>query len=280
VSNEVEAFERATRRSRTIKIVLVFLVVCSPLIYLGYKNYAKRAEIQERRDAYAREIALTEADKTELTAAIPRARKSIVDAGNRFVNVVTPAALEALEDEGQPCPYHITGPSMGAGESYIKYGSIDMNYFGNASYRLYAPGAPIVPPIDDDLATIDEIAKRFATKQADKNDLARVKRLERSMEDFLFVVGEQKAPTILSDSYIPGQLTGFAYLYSWSANRVVCFTSLAAQNREQIEIEYSAMVGNALDEQMKKNDAAKAVLERDLQVQIRTAIAARLHATL
>jgi hypothetical protein len=280
VANEVEAFERATRRSRTIKITLMLLVVCSPLIYLGYKNYAKRAEIQEHRDAYAREIALTAADKTELTAAIPRARKAIEAAGNTFVNVVTPTALDALEDAGQPCPYRITGPSMGAGESYIKYGSIDMNYFGNASYRLYAPGAPLTPPIADDLATLDDIAKRFAMKKADKNDLARVQRLERSMEDLLFVVGEMQAPALLSDSYIPGQLTGFAYLYSWSAARVVCFTSLAVQNHEQIEIEYSHMEGNYLDAERKKADAAKAVLERDLIVQIRTAIAARLHATL
>jgi hypothetical protein len=280
MTNEVEAFERATRRSRHIKIGLVFLVVCSPLIYLGYRNYAKRAEIQEHRDAYAREIALTAADKTELAAAIPRARKAIEDAGNAFVNVVTPATLEALEDSGQPCPYRVSAPSMGAGESYVKYGSIDMNYFGNASFRLYAPGAPIKPPIAGDLGTLEEIAKRLAEKKADKNDLARVKRLERSMEDFLFVVGEQRDPIVLSDSYEAGQLSGFAYLYSWSAGRVVCFTSLAVQNRESIEIEYSAMVGNVVDEMMKKNDAAKAVLERDLQVQIRTAIAARLHATL
>jgi hypothetical protein len=280
VGNEVEAFERATRRSRTIKIVLVFLVVCSPLIYLGYKNYAKRAEIQEHRDAYAREIALTAEDKTELAAAIPRARKAIQDAGNTFVNVVTPQKLEALEDSGQPCPYRITGPSMGAGESYIKYGSIDMNYFGNASYTLFAPGVPITPPLAYDLGALEEIAKKAAAKTADKNDLARVKRLERSMDDFLFVVGEQTEPMIVSDSYMPGELAGFAYLYSWSAAHVVCFTALAAQNREQIEIEYSHMEGNYADADMKKKEAARGVLQRDLQVQIRTAIAARLHATL
>jgi hypothetical protein len=119
----------------------------------------------------------------------------------------------------------------------------------------------------------------LAQGKADKNDLARVKRLERLMDDFLFVVGEQTEPVVLSDSYVPGQLTGYAYLYSWNAGRVVCFTSLAVQNREAIEIEYTAMVGNYVDEQMRKNDAARAVLQRDLSVQIRTAIAARLHAT-
>jgi hypothetical protein len=280
VTNEVEAFERATRRSRTIKIALLLLVIASPLIYVGYRNHAKRAQIEERHEAYERSIALTAADKTELEAAIPRARKAIVDAGNRFVNIVTPQALEAMEDSGQRCPYRITGPSMGAGESYIKYGSIDMNYFGNAGYTLYAPGTPIKPPIAGDLGTLDDIAKKLATKTADKTDLDRVKRLERTMDDFLFVVGEQKDPVVLADTYLPGQLSGFAYLYSWDANRIVCFTALAVQNREAIEIQYSHMAGNYVDEEMKKNDAARSVLQRDLQVQIRTAIAARLHAAL
>ncbi len=40
------------------------------------------------------------------------------------------------------------------------------------------------------------------------------------------------------------------------------------------------MVGNYLDEERSKNDAARSVLQRALQVQIRTAIAARLHAAL
>jgi len=263
-----------------IKITLLLLVIGSPLIYVGYKNYAKRAEIQERRDAYQASIALTAADKTEMAAAIPRARKAIEDAGNQFVKVVTPAALDALEDAGTPCPYRITGPSMGAGESYIKYGSIDTNYFGNASYTFFAPGTPITPNISYDLSTLDDIARRFAIKQAFKTDLERVNRLARGLDDMLFVVGEQKDPVVLADSYLPGQLSGFAYLYSFEAGRIVCFTALAVQNRESIEIEYSAMVGNALDEEMKKNDAARSVLQRDLQVQIRTAIAARLHAPL
>lgn len=280
MTNEVEAFERATRRSRTIKIALLLLVIGSPLIYVGYKNYAKRAQIEERREAYEQSIALTAADKAELAATIPRARKAIEDAGNRFVNVVTPTALDAIEDAGQPCPYRIMGPSMGAGESYIKHGSIDMNYFGNASYTLYAPGTPIKPPIGGDLGTLEDVAKELATKTADKNDLDRVRRLERSLDDFLFVVGEHKDPVVLADSYLPGQLTGFAYLYSFEAGRIVCFTALAAQNRERIEIQYSAMVGNVLDEEMKKNEAARSVLQRDLEVQIRTAIAARLHAAL
>jgi hypothetical protein len=281
VSNrDVEAFERATRRSRTIKIALTLLVVGSPLLYVGYKNYAKRAQIAERREAYERAIALTDADRTELTAAIARTRKSIEDAAREFVNETTAAKLDALEDSGQPCHHGgLRGPTMGAGESYVKFGSIDLNYFGNARYRVVAPGTTVTPRVSGELATLDDIAKQLAENKADKNDLDRVRRMERSLDDDLFVVGEMKPATVLADTYLPGQLSGFAYLYSYGEGRVVCFSALAVQNSETVEIRYRTTTpGDPID--YNRSAAAREVLARDLEVQVRTAIAARLHAVL
>jgi hypothetical protein len=278
--NEAEAFERATRRSRTIKLALLALVVLSPLIWVVYKNVAARKRIEEHREAYERSIALTDADKTELRDAIPNARKAIDDAARAFVTAVTPQTLDGLQDAGTNCPYRVSAPTMGAGESYVKYGSIDGNYFGNARYTLYAPGAAIKPSVGFELSTLDEIAKQLAEGKADKNDLERVRRLERGLDDELFVVGETKAPVVLADSYLPGSVTGFAYLYSYDEGRIVCFAALAVQSSPEIEISYSHMAGNYLDQEMKKDSAAQAVLERDLHVQVRYAIASRLHSTL
>ncbi len=262
-----------------IKIGLLMVLVTSPLTYLAYKNHSKRAAIQDRRDAYAASIRLTDADKTELTAAIGRARKEIEDAARTFVNTVTPQKLEALQDAGTRCPYRVSAPSMGAGESYIKYGSIDMNYFGNASYRLFAPGEPVTPQIASQLSTLDGIARELAENKADKNDLDRVHRMERYAEDDLFVVGQKTEAIVLGDSYEPGSLGGFAYLYSYEAQRVVCFTALAVQNRAAIDFEYTTTTpGSPVD--YNKDAAARSVLTRDLEVEIRTAIAARLQAAI
>lgn len=262
-----------------IKIGLLLVLVTSPLTYLAYKNHSKRVEIDDRREAYEKSLRLTDADRTELTAAIARARKAIEDAARTFVNAVTPQKLEALQDAGTRCPYRVSAPSMGAGESYIKYGSIDMSYFGNASYRLFAPGEPVTPQIAMQLAMLGDISKELAEKKADKNDLDRVHRMERYAEDDLFVVGTKTEAIVLADSYEPGTLTGFAYLYSYDAQRVVCFTALAVQNRPSIEFEYrTATPGSPID--YNKDAAARAVLTRDLEVEIRTAIAARLQAAL
>lgn len=257
---EIEAFEKATRRSRTIKLTLLVLLVLSPLIWVIYKNVATRQEIAKHEEEYQAKIALTDAEKQHMRETIPATRKQIEAAATTFVTVVNAAALDALEDAGTACNVRVTPAS--------------------AKFALYTPGQPIKPGVSYELATLDEIGKELAEGKADKHDLERLERMTYRLDNELFVVGERREPVVLADSYLPGSLTGYAYLYSHQAKRVVCFAAIAAQNSPAIDIKYTHMEGNILDEQVKKDQAARDQLVRDLDENIRNAIAARLQATL
>lgn len=255
---EVEAFVRATRRSRTIKLTVLILVVLSPIIWVIYKNVAKRQEIAKHEEEYRARMALTPADKQRMDELIPQTRKALRDSAIGFATVVTPQALDALEDAGTACPARVR----------------------TAGFRLYKVGEPIDSGVAYKLTSLGEIEKKYRAGNADKLDLERVEQISFSGDSELFVVGERKDPLVLANEYFPGTISGFAYLYSHRDKKVICFASFAVQNAETISVEYRAMAGNVLDEEMKKREAAQAKLAVDLEDQAGAAIAARLHATL
>jgi hypothetical protein len=83
---------------------------------------------------------------------------------------------------------------------------------------------------------------------------------------------------MLSDSYLPGTVTGNAYLYSFRDRRIVCATALEVRSSVGIEVRYQYMQDNVADEMTKKDRAGQATLDRDLEVQLRYAIAAHIRA--
>jgi hypothetical protein len=255
---EVEAFAAATRRSRRIKLGVLIGLVLSPLIWVIYKNVAVRDRIAKREEAYQESIRLTDADKASLRAELPVLRKQVDESAHVFVTTVTPAALEALEDSGSRCRYRVDATRV----------------------PVYPPGAQVQPSVGYELSTIDEITKELTAGTADKEDVLRVERMRYGMDQELFIIGERREPVVLDDSFMPGQVTGFVYLYSHEAKRIVCFAALAVQNTAAIDIEYRAMAGNILDEAMKKREAAQHKLATDLTEQLRLAITARLQSTL
>lgn len=241
-----------------IKLGALLAVVLSPLIWVIYKNVAVRDRIAKRHEAYQESIRLTDPDKTRLRTDLQALRKQVEESANVFVSTVTPAALDALEDSGSRCSYRVDASVV----------------------PIHPPGAPVKPNVGYELSTIDEIAKELADGTADTLDVDRLERMRKGMDQELFIVGVRKEPVVLDDSFLPGQVSGFVYLYSHEAKRVVCFAALAVQNSEAIEIEYHAMVGNMLDAEMKKRQAAQGKLAADLTEQLRDAIKARLQATL
>jgi hypothetical protein len=261
-----------------IKLGAFLLLVSSPLIWVVYKNVSVRKRIADRQEAYQQSIALTDVEKKELPLAIERARKALQDAGRTFSAAMSPDALRAASSSGGPCPLRISAPTMGAGESYIKHGSIDGNYFGNADFDLYEREEDIKTPINSRLATLNDIEDELRAGKADKLDLERVQGIERLRGHELIVVGKATKPAVLADTYVPGTLKGRAYGYSYAEGRLACVADLDVSNTEKIEIHYTAMVGNVADEMIKKDQAAQTTLERDLQIQIRHAIASRLQA--
>jgi hypothetical protein len=256
-SAEIEAFERATRRSRTIKLTVLGLVVLSPIIWVIYKNVAKRQEIAKHEEEYRARIALKPEDKKRLAELIASTRKELEESAAAFGAVTTPAALDALEDSGSPCGARVS-----------------------PTFDFYKKGDPIDPGVKLKLDGLAAVEQELKEGKADKLDLEHVERMRFGSQHELFVVGEHKDPVVLANEYFPGTLSGFAYLYSHREKRVICFASFAVQNAESIAVEYRAMRGNVVDEEMKKREAAQAKLAVDLQDAAREAIAARLHATL
>jgi hypothetical protein len=257
---EIEEFARATRRARTIKIGIVGLLVLSPLIWVGYKNFAKRQEIAKHEEAYRERMKLTADEKAKLPGQIAELRTAVTEAIATFAAQVTPEKLDALEDAGADCAYRVEPAS--------------------ADYHVYAQGQTVTPRASYVIERLDEIAKRVTAGTADRSDLDTVWRYGHSVERELFIIGTRTDPIVTADSYLPGTVTGFAYLYSYAKGKVVCFTSLAVQNSPAIDIAYTHMEGNIVDEEMKKREAAEQKLSQDLDLNVRNALAARLRATL
>ncbi len=246
------------------------LVILSPLIWVIYKNVWVRKQIAVRKEAYQKEITLSEADKTELAASIVQARNVLEEDQRKFVVAMTPGALSQINGAEQPCPARMRGPTIEAGESYVKHGSIDMNYFGNADFRLFPREDAIDSWVHENVRVVDGIAAKLTQGKADRRDLERVQKLVSSRGTELFVVGELRKGGATGDSYTPSELTGRAYLYSNDEGRVVCVAPLNVRTNPTLVITYSHSVHN---ESVNKSAAADLQLERDLNVEIRRAIA-------
>jgi len=85
----------------------------------------------------------------------------------------------------------------------MKYGSIDANYFGNASYTLVAGGAP-VPPTGAGIGEAASLVERLKTEKRDeirKTDFADLSRIANGTffhgrRSVIILVDEQKAPFV------------------------------------------------------------------------------------
>jgi hypothetical protein len=274
--DEAETFMRAQRTANRVKIALVIAVLLAPAVYLLWRIYAHNAGVAEEREQERRAEMLSAVETAQLRDGLARAHQASAARRAAFAADVVPTKLEAVTPSDAPCPVSLRAPTAGAADSYVRYGSIDGNYFGNVAYREVEPGSSIRPPTDDD-TSLDGIDAALARGEATRTQLHHVARLERDADDVVLVVATRKPALIVADSYEPGTISGNAYIYSYSQRRIVCFAEVSVRNSAEIKFEYSAQLG--ADENRQRDETARYVLERDLEVQLRRQLATRMRAT-
>lgn len=125
------------------------------------------------------------------------------------------------------------------------------------------------------LAEVDTIAARIAGGKLVRPDLEALATIDRRDND-LFVVADERVEAIFDpDGYTGGRVVGAAYLYSYAQGRVICAGEIFAKNAPKIEISYRYIPGQQQD---REREAAMAVLQRDLEVALRRAIATSMRA--
>jgi hypothetical protein len=171
----------------------------------------------------------------------------------------------------------------------VKYGSIDLNYFGSASYQVVPAGStPVASALASARTTVDGAREALAKKIATKRHLAEVKRIAdgtafASAREILLVIDKTVEPRVHGGiagevTYDGGELSGRAYLYRHATRRIACAAEIEAENSSTVDIRYTTTVirGTALPNDFSKREATKAALDRDLEVQVRTKLATSL----
>lgn len=278
--DDVEAFARAHRRKRQVRLFLLGAVIAAPFVFLGWRCYSANEKIEAQREAYRKELALSDGERASLRTSIAEARQRLAAAREGWTRAVTREALAAVAPGEGPCPLRLVAPTAQAAASYIRYGSIDGNYFGNIFFRSYPAGEPLRPlDLDEELQQLDKIAAELEASTADRNDASRVRDLE---DRSLFVVVERETKAFVTPgpagAFTPGRLVGTAYVYSYAQQRITCAGALDVQNSESIEFDYSYMEDSVLDKHRREEEAAEATLHRDLAVRVRQALARDLRA--
>ncbi len=275
---EVEAYERATKRKRVISVTIAVAIVSSPLLYLFWRTYQEHHAYNVREAEYRKSLELDDAQRSELRRMLATSKATLDEARAAWKKAVAPDALDALEVNDNGCDVQLDAPSIDAANSYSQYGSIDGNYFGDLSYTTYATASAIGanPQLDGIDRTLAEIATKLEHDDADKDDLDRARRA-LAPDHTVFLIGERTEPVVLSDKYIPGTLVGTAYVYDFGRHRIVCMGAIDARNSSSIDIRYSYNEMNVLDKDTQERSAARSTLARDLDIEIRRNIAARVH---
>jgi hypothetical protein len=278
-------FVRSTRRRRAILTVVLTAVVVAPFAYVWWQRHKVVVEIDARHEEQAereraeeafRNRPLSESEAQRLRQLAPSTRQALLDMRAAWQRNVTPEALAAREPTDVRCPVAFRAPTIQAGESYARYGSMDGNYFGDMRYEVFGADQPIPEPeFARMLAEVDAIAAHIAGGKLLRPDLDALSRLG-DPGDKLFVLADKRVePVVEQGGYLAGQIVGAAYLYRYAQGRVICAGEIDAKNSPEIEISYTHFGG---DQQYKEREAAKVVLARDLDVALRRAIATGLRA--
>jgi hypothetical protein len=189
--------------------------------------------------------------------------------------------IDALEISEQPCNASLMAPTIEAAKSYVEYGSIDGNYFGSWSLRLVR-GEPIGE--SGSCAFDDWQAKRTREQlergEADKDTLAWARQAVLTPGrgyQVIVLVDKESKPLKTGDTFIPGRISGRAFVYSDELRRFVCGGPVDAMSSPNVNIRYTYMKDNFLDQESKSASAGQAALGRDLEVQVRRALGEQLH---
>lgn len=273
IDEDLLRMQRAEHRRKIgMRIFLTALVVI-PLVWM-LSPWVRR--FQKKRDAQ-----LTEVEKKQYADALDALEKVLREEDAAWKAVAKRELLEAMSFEDDDCIFELPAPQMGAGDSYVKHGSIDGNYFGRWSLCRVGKNEDVARCGGNswELSRLAEERTQLEAGERDKRDLARVERQLRRRErdqTVVLLVEEQSEPFASSGlagdfSFTPGSISGRAYLHV-DGEGFVCGGLVAARNSGEIDVTFSYMRDNFLDENQKGQQAVKGALLRDLEVQLRVAV--------
>ena len=261
----IKAFTRSTTTKRWVMIGLLVAVIAAPFVYVGNTCRQKQNKIDAREAEYRGAQQLSASDRAALDQAIARARSTYTAARQAWAAAVANDALAALAPSAKPCEYEFDAPTAKAAESFVKYGSVDANYFGKGAFTSFSASEPVR---DDQLrgatSTIDGIAGLAAQGYGTRAHLDQLRTLPTHV--VVFVVDREVEPVAgTGTAYTPGEVAGRSYVFSVAQKRIVCAGTVDVRNAPNMETS-------------PRNDEAKMMLFRDLEMQIRQALARGLRA--
>jgi hypothetical protein len=280
-------FEGRLRRSEQRRKIAIFVVLgiaaVAPFAYIFWDHHkvtaANDAFEAEARAQTAREQAFANRPLTATeTAELDDLAHHVVDDAKAlraaWQAATTPEALADLVPGTSGCGLRMSAPTAQAADSFVQYGSIDANYFGNVSFETFHAGTLPTTDFDDRVTKAIAIASRVAAGSHARADFDASLALVAGEPIVFLVETERREPLMLGNGYEPGEVRGMAYVFDPRQRAVTCAGAVHVVNRPEINVEYYTT--SVLDDQA-RDRAARAILGRDLQVQLDIAIATSLH---
>jgi hypothetical protein len=260
------------RRTMAVLVGIVALACTSPALVCSYHLVDNQRQAARWRQAQE----LTPSERAEIAELLPRARAAIDESAAAWRAATADAALSRLQASTRACPYAYSAPTETAAASYVRYASIDGNYFG-AGYTTSTAGAP---RSSSSLQAADDLLTPARVGSMSRHDLQSLRGVADGTyftREVLVVADESSAARMDGDSYLSGRVLGRAYVYDFHQRAIVCVADLDAQSSEHLDFEYWS-TGSMND--FERTQAANAALARDLEVQVRRAIAEGLRAAI
>jgi hypothetical protein len=284
----VDDLERALRRSAQIRRFAVggvlALAVTLPFgwifwdchkVNVANDAYAAQEKAErEAAEAYANRP-LTPAEVTRLDDLAGYIREDTRAMRASWQAATDPDALAAVIGGDSPCATGMRPPTLEAADSYVKYGSIDGNYFGDTSVEVYDAGTALPTHwLDERVATAEMIVKHVHAGMHARSDLEAAEHLGGGAP-FVFVIATtHKSPVILEKTFMAGEIDGTAYAFDPASHAIACAGDVSVTNRSEIDVTYYTLDGSL--DTSNRDRQARAMLERDLDVQLQRAVMASL----
>ena len=277
--DDLEAqLRRSTRVRRFAVITVLVLGATIPFGYIWWDYHKVNAAnaAWEAKDKAEREAAerLTPAESARLDELVDHLHADIVALRPVWQVATDRDALAAVVAGSEPCQIGQTAPTAQAADSYVNYGSIDGNYFGNVSVATYPAGAPLPPTwIDERVASADQIIARVRSGAHTRSDLETAEQLAHGGPVVFAVTTLNKKPVVIGAKFIPGVIDGTAYVFDPGQRAITCAGTFSVTSRSTIDVTYETVgpldTGN-------RDANARGMLARDLDVQLKRAVASAL----
>jgi hypothetical protein len=273
--DEAETFARRIRTRRRILVAIALMVPLVPVLYLilhaGVDFFRQEAAERAQDEAERRAATLTDDQLAELRMRLKPARDAVATRRAAFLADITPQKLDQVRPSDAPCRSERITSWRDSG--------INRAIGGLGGPVVLAPAAMSVPPPDDDDKALQAIDQALARGERDSSLLSAVERIAGQGEDVAIVIGPRTLPRVnpIASNYVPGAITGKAYIYSYPQRRILCFAEVAAQNSPTIQIRYDSLPGAS--EVEARSITGYQELVRDLDSQLREQLAQRMRAT-